>query len=76
MAAILDFQLPVTSYSIPIDAIGLPVPENMGVAFGISFRCVTDAEIRLVKCVGKLRLKNLLFSRNLPHGKNKYLKNP
>ena len=55
MAAILDFRIPVTSYSIPIDAIGFPVPENMGVAFGISFLCVTDAEIRLVKYVGKLR---------------------
>jgi hypothetical protein len=70
MTAILDFRLPVTSYSIPIDAIGFPVPENMGVAFGISFLCATDAVIRLVKYVGKLRLKNLLFPEIDPTVKN------
>ena len=51
----MDLRLPVTSYGIPIDPIGFPVPENMGVAFGISFLCVTDAEILLVKYVGKVR---------------------
>ena len=35
-AAILDVQLPVTSDSFHISVIGFPVPENMGVAVGIS----------------------------------------
>ena len=76
MAAILDFRLPVTSYSNPIDAIGFPVPKNMGVAFGISFLCATDAEIRLVEYVGKLRLKIFRFPEIDPTGKKLYLKNP
>ena len=69
MAAILDFRLPVTSYSILIDAIGFPVPENIGVAFGILFLCATDAEIRLVEYVGKLRLKIFRFPEIDPSGK-------
>ena len=64
MAAILDFRLPVTSDIIPIDAVEFPNPKNMGVAFGILFLCVMDAEILLVKHVGKLQLTNLRFSRN------------
>ena len=64
MAVILDFRLLVISGSIPIVAVEFPDPTNMGVAFGISFLCATDAEIRLVEYVDKLRLKNLPFSRN------------
>ena len=64
MVAILDFRLLVTSYSIPIDAIGFSVNENIGVAFGISFLCVLDAEILLIEHVGKLQLSNFRFSRN------------
>ena len=70
MAAILDFRLPVTSDSITIGPVELPDPKNMWLAFGISFLCVMDAEILLVKHVGKLQLTNLRFSRNLPNGKD------
>ena len=42
----------------------------MGVAFGISFLYGTDAEIRLVEYVGKLRLKIFRFPEIDPTGKN------
>jgi len=60
----LDFRLPVTPDNIANDGIKFPDPENMRVAFGMSFLCVVDAEIRLVKYVGKLRIKHVRFSRN------------
>ena len=52
----LNFRLPVTSDSIADGGIEFPDPKNMGVAFGILFLCVMDAEIRLVEYVGKLRI--------------------
>ena len=42
-AAILDFQLPVTSDSFHVSVIGFPVPENMGVDVGISLLCCLQA---------------------------------
>ena len=44
-AAMLVVPLPVQSYSIPVNSIGLLDPENMGVAFEISFLSLIRAEI-------------------------------
>jgi hypothetical protein len=45
-AAILDFPLPVWSYSIPSVSIGFLDLENGGVAVDILFLCSIEAEIR------------------------------
>ena len=45
-AAILDFPLPVWSYSIPSVSIRLLDLENGGVAVDILFLCGIEAEIR------------------------------
>ena len=41
----LDFRLPVWSYSIESISVGLLDPENIGVAVGISFLSHLQAEI-------------------------------
>ena len=41
----LDFRLPVWSHSIQTTSIGLLDPENIGVAVGISFLSLLEAEI-------------------------------
>ena len=46
MAAILNFSLPVSRWSLPDSAIEFPDPENMGVAVGILFLGAVDPEIR------------------------------
>ena len=45
VAAMLDFRLPVWSHSIQTTSIGLLDPENIGVAVGISFLSLLEAEI-------------------------------
>ena len=72
----MDFRLPATSDSIPVGAIEFPDPKNMGVAFGISVLCVMDAEILLVKHVGKLQLKIFGFPEIDLMETHFYLKNP
>ena len=44
-AAILEFPLPVWLYSIAVNSIGYLNPENMRVAFEISFLSLIGAEI-------------------------------
>ena len=41
----MDIPLPVWSYSIPVNFIGWLDPENMSVAFEISFISLIGAEI-------------------------------
>ena len=43
--AILDFRLPVWSHSIETTSVELLDPKNMGVAVGISFLSLLEAEI-------------------------------
>jgi hypothetical protein len=45
-AAILNFGLPVSRWSLCDSIIDFPDPENIGVAVGISFLGVLDTEIR------------------------------
>ena len=46
MAAILNFSLPVSRWSLSDSAVKFPDPENTEVAVGISFLGAVDPEIR------------------------------
>ena len=53
----------------PNGGIEYPDLEKIWIAFGISFLCVNDAEIRLMCNFYKLGMKHLQFSWNWRHGK-------
>ena len=71
-AAILDFPLPVWSYSISVNSIGMLDPENIGIVFEILFLSLIGAEIYRRGVVATHSLGTSLFAIQIHEGTKIY----